>query len=71
VIVDTDHWRHFYLLMAIIWGLMFAKRTTATAEPARPRRAPRLVGRKAAPAAYPARSLAQRRRARIVGAATS
>jgi len=22
VIVDTDHWRHFYLLMAIIWGLM-------------------------------------------------
>lgn len=24
-IVDTDHWRHFYLLMAIIWGLMSAK----------------------------------------------
>ena len=24
VIIDTDHWRHFYLLMAIIWGLMFA-----------------------------------------------
>jgi O-antigen ligase len=24
VIVDTDHWRHFYLLMAIIWGLMSA-----------------------------------------------
>lgn len=23
-IVDTDHWRHFYLLMAIIWGLMSA-----------------------------------------------
>jgi len=21
-IVDTDHWRHFYLLMAIVWGLM-------------------------------------------------
>jgi O-antigen ligase len=21
-IVDTDHWRHFYLLMAIIWGIM-------------------------------------------------
>lgn len=24
LIVDTDHWRHFYLLMAIIWGLMTA-----------------------------------------------
>jgi O-antigen ligase len=24
VIVDTDHWRHFYLLMAIIWGSMAA-----------------------------------------------
>jgi O-antigen ligase len=23
-IVDTDHWRHFYLLMAVIWGLMSA-----------------------------------------------
>jgi hypothetical protein len=21
-IVDTDHWRHFYLLLAILWGLM-------------------------------------------------
>jgi O-antigen ligase len=24
LIVDTDHWRHFYLLMAILWGLMSA-----------------------------------------------
>jgi O-antigen ligase len=24
-IVDTDHWRHFYLLMAIIWGLMSSR----------------------------------------------
>jgi O-antigen ligase len=71
IIVDTDHWRHFYLLMAIIWGSMCAKPTTAIAEPGRPRRAPRLVGRKAAPAAYPVRALAPRRRARIVGAATS
>jgi len=22
VIIDSDHWRHFYMLMAIIWGLM-------------------------------------------------
>jgi O-antigen ligase len=25
LIVDTDHWRHFYLLMAIVWGLMCAR----------------------------------------------
>lgn len=24
-IIDSDHWRHFYLLMAIIWGLMSVK----------------------------------------------
>ena len=23
-VIDTDHWRHFYLLMAIVWGLMAA-----------------------------------------------
>ena len=40
VIVDTDHWRHFYLLMAIIWGLMAGSSNTA---PAIERRAPRLV----------------------------
>jgi O-antigen ligase len=22
LIVDTDHWRHFYLIMAVVWGLM-------------------------------------------------
>jgi len=40
VIVDTDHWRHFYLLMAIIWGLMAA---SPYAVPPVERRAPRLV----------------------------
>lgn len=24
VVIDTDHWRHFYLLMAIVWGTMSA-----------------------------------------------
>jgi O-antigen ligase len=24
-IIDLDHWRHFYLLMALAWGLMLAK----------------------------------------------
>ncbi len=22
LIIDTDHWRHFYLLLALVWGLM-------------------------------------------------
>ena len=21
-LIDTDHWRHFYLLMGVVWGLM-------------------------------------------------
>lgn len=24
LVIDTDHWRHFYLLMGLIWGLMAA-----------------------------------------------
>ncbi len=24
VVIDTDHWRHFYLLMAMIWGMALA-----------------------------------------------
>jgi hypothetical protein len=23
-VVDTDHWRHFYLIMAMIWGMSLA-----------------------------------------------
>jgi hypothetical protein len=26
-IIDTDHWRHYYLLMGLVWGLMIAERT--------------------------------------------
>ena len=26
MLIDTDHWRHVYLLMAIVWGLMAADR---------------------------------------------
>jgi hypothetical protein len=40
VIVDTDHWRHFYLLMAMVWGMMAASPHTV---PAIERRTPRLV----------------------------
>ena len=28
-IIDTDHWRHFYLLLALLWGLMAGDRTSA------------------------------------------
>jgi O-antigen ligase len=24
LVVDTDHWRHFYLIMALIWGMALA-----------------------------------------------
>jgi hypothetical protein len=24
VVIDTDHWRHFYLLLGMIWGLAAA-----------------------------------------------
>ena len=26
VLIDSDHWRHFYLLLAIVWGLMASDR---------------------------------------------
>ena len=57
-VIDIDHWRHFYLLMAIVWGLMLGDRRVATlatarlrrnriirsARRTRPRRAPRIIG---------------------------
>ena len=38
VIIDTDHWRHFYLLMALVWGIASAPEM-ATARPQIPARA--------------------------------
>jgi len=29
-IIDLDHWRHFYLLLALIWGLMLGKEAVQT-----------------------------------------
>ena len=29
LIIDIDHWRHFYLLMALVWGMMAAIRQAA------------------------------------------
>lgn len=38
-VIDTDHWRHFYLLLGLIWGAMALERkhqqTMRTAEPGR------------------------------------
>lgn len=34
-VIDLDHWRHFYLLMALAWGLMLSS-TRAAAKPSRP-----------------------------------
>jgi hypothetical protein len=30
IVIDTDHWRHYYLLLGMIWGLAIAT-TRATA----------------------------------------
>jgi hypothetical protein len=30
LVIDTDHWRHFYLVMAMIWGLALANRSAAS-----------------------------------------
>ncbi|MEZ5843186.1 MAG: hypothetical protein R3D27_05560 [Hyphomicrobiaceae bacterium] len=75
LIIDTDHWRHFYLLMGVVWGLMAAAQparvlTTSTI-PHRRRRAARITGRfiSALPSLAALRS--PRRPARITGFARS
>jgi hypothetical protein len=30
-VIDTDHWRHFYLILGIIWGLAAASRAAKRA----------------------------------------
>ena len=30
-LIDLDHWRHFWLLMALIWGLMLGDRRLVSA----------------------------------------
>jgi O-antigen ligase len=47
-VVDIDHWRHFYLLMAIVWGLMIGDRAIegrASASVHGPSRPPRIIRR--------------------------
>ena len=35
VVIDTDHWRHFYLLLGMVWGLAAATLRQARARPMR------------------------------------
>lgn len=42
IIIDSDHWRHFYLLLAVIWGMMTSTYATA-GTPVRAQRPPRLL----------------------------
>lgn len=37
MIIDTDHWRHFYLLAGMAWGLMAAERGTNCSAPGQAR----------------------------------
>ena len=66
-IIDTDHWRHFYLLMAIIWGLMCAtapdvrRQARTRAFASRRCRAPHASRRRRAPAPSPRYPLARSR----------
>jgi O-antigen ligase len=32
VVIDTDHWRHFFLIMAMIWGMALAPSALASGE---------------------------------------
>jgi Ca2+/Na+ antiporter len=61
-IVDTDHWRHFYLLMAIIWGLMSASPGARAATDALPHVAGLMRRRPRVPAMSPRTALPAMRR---------
>ncbi|UJW85891.1 O-antigen ligase family protein [Devosia sp. SL43] len=37
VIIDSDHWRHYYLLAGLIWGISTAVGNDRTRQPANPR----------------------------------
>jgi hypothetical protein len=33
VIVDIDHWRHYFLILGVLWGLMAASNRCVAAAP--------------------------------------
>ena len=39
-VIDLDHWRHFHLLMALVWGMMLGDRVFSRTAPTR---APRVM----------------------------
>lgn len=44
-VIDTDHWRHFYLLLGIVWGaIALEARWSAAVEPDRPLRSANRFG---------------------------
>jgi hypothetical protein len=43
-IIDIDHWRHFFLLLGVIWGLMSVSRPYMRAPRAEPARSPAASG---------------------------
>ena len=61
LIIDTDHWRHFYLLMGVIWGAASVPSPVASFVPSRfPSLVPRLV-----PNLIPSKSGPRRLRGRL------
>ena len=31
IVIDTDHWRHYFLMLGIVWGLVAASRNLTAA----------------------------------------
>jgi hypothetical protein len=64
VLIDSDHWRHFYLLMALVWGMMAASE--------RETRKARIIADCGLPAPQSLQSVPPpRRRARTIAAHTN
>jgi hypothetical protein len=56
VLIDSDHWRHYFLLLGVIWGLMAASRAWRAADAAAWRTADRAVRRPGVAGAASARA---------------
>src|SRR5262249_10917426 len=63
IIIDSDHWRHFYLLAAMVWGMMSLR---TAAQPAI-KTAWKTVTCRGRPAGAPIPRRPHMRTARIVG----
>jgi hypothetical protein len=44
MVIDTDHWRHFFLILGVVWGLAAATRRSIQNAPQRPTQYLRAVG---------------------------